>query len=131
MSSFSVSFRPHDPRAHAPAAASGPPVCVLDLTGELDAHTAGEFEAALQKCLDEGHTRLVVSGRDLQYISSAGLGVFMAFVEPIREAGGDIKVAALQPRVFNVFDLLGFPLLFDIVETEEAAVARFAEGPAA
>jgi anti-sigma B factor antagonist len=127
MSNFSVSFRPHG--AAADAGADGGAVCVLDLTGELDAHTATEFEAALQKCLDEGHTRLVVSGRDLQYISSAGLGVFMAFVEPVREAGGDIKIAALQPRVFNVFDLLGFPLLFDIVDTEEAAVARFAEGP--
>ncbi|MDX1420178.1 MAG: STAS domain-containing protein [Rubricoccaceae bacterium] len=123
MSSFSVSFRPHDARD-----ADGARVCVLDLTGELDAHTAGEFEAALQKCLDDGHTRLVVSGRELQYISSAGLGVFMAFVEPVREQGGDIKIAELQPRVFNVFDLLGFPLLFDIVETEEAAVTRFTEG---
>ena len=102
---------------------------MLDLTGELDAHTAGEFEAALQKCFNEGHTRLVVSGRDLQYISSAGLGVFMAFIEPIREGGGDIKIAALQPRVFNVFDLLGFPLLFDIVDSEDAAVARFSEAP--
>ena len=115
MSNFSVSFRPHDTA----------PLCVLDLTGELDAHTAGEFEAALQKCLDDGHTHLIVSGRDLQYISSAGLGVFMAFVEPIRERGGDIKIAALQPRVYNVFDLLGFPLLFDVVETEEMAVTRF------
>ena len=128
MSSFSVSFRPSD-AAEADARAGSPRVCVLDLTGELDAHTAGEFEAALQKCLDEGHTHLVVSGRDLHYISSAGLGVFMAFVEPVRETGGDIKIAALQPRVFNVFDLLGFPLLFDIVESEEAAVARFADGP--
>jgi len=130
MSSFSVSFRPHAGTGPDPGSApDGARVCVLDLAGELDAHTATEFEAALQKCLDEGHTRLVVSGRDLQYISSAGLGVFMAFVEPVREAGGDIKIAALQPRVFNVFDLLGFPLLFDIVDTEEAAVERFTQGP--
>ena len=117
MSNFSVSFRERttDDRS----------VCVLDLTGELDAHTAAEFEVALQTCVEGGHTRLVVHGRDLQYISSAGLGVFMAFLEPIREAGGDIKIAALQTRVFNVFDLLGFPLLFEIVDTEDEAVARF------
>ncbi|NNF58266.1 MAG: STAS domain-containing protein [Rhodothermaceae bacterium] len=123
MSNFSVSFRERS--------TDGLPVHVLDLTGELDAHTAGEFEAALQNCVDAGHTRLVVHGRDLQYISSAGLGVFMAFVESIREAGGDIKIAALQPRVFNVFDLLGFPLLFQIVETEDEAVERFASAESA
>jgi anti-sigma B factor antagonist len=49
----------------------------------------------------------------------------MAFLEPVREGDGDIKIAGLQPRVFTVFDLLGFPLLFDIVDTEDDAVARF------
>ncbi len=122
MSNFSVSFRHRD---------GAPPICVLDLNGELDAHTAGELEAAFQKCLDDGQTRVVVSGRDLQYISSAGLGVFMAYVEPIREAGGDLKIAALQPRVFNVFDLLGFPLLFDITESEDEAVGKFSADAAA
>jgi len=51
--------------------------------------------------------------------------VLMAVVELVREGDGDIKIAGLQPRVFTVFDLLGFPLLFDIVETEDEAVARF------
>ncbi len=113
MSNFSVSFRRRDP------------VCILDLTGELDAHTAGEFEAALQRCVTEADYKLVVQGKDLQYISSAGLGVFMAFVELLREGGGDLKIAGLQPRVFTVFDLLGFPLLFEIMDSEDEAVARF------
>lgn len=104
-------------------------VRVLDLTGELDAHTAPEFEAALQTCLDEGDARLVVDGEHLSYVSSAGLGVFMAFVEPVRERGGDIKIAALPEAVFDVFDLLGFPVLFDFTPTVEAAAARFDSPP--
>jgi len=117
VSSFSVSFRTVD--------ASAGPVCVLDLKGELDAHTASELEAAFQKCLDEGRVRLLVHGGALQYISSAGLGVFMAYVEEARAQGGDIKIAGLAPRVYNVFDLLGFPVLFDITPTEGEAIARF------
>jgi anti-sigma B factor antagonist len=49
----------------------------------------------------------------------------MAYIEELREQGGDIKIAALQPRVYNVFDLLGFPMLFDIVDSEEDAVSKF------
>jgi anti-sigma B factor antagonist len=49
----------------------------------------------------------------------------MAYIEEVRGQGGDIKIAALQPKVFNVFDLLGFPMLFDILDTEETAVSRF------
>ena len=113
MSNFSVSFR------------SIGVVEVLDLSGELDAHTASELEAAIQKCIDEGRNRIVVFGPNLQYISSAGLGVFMAFIEEVRERGGDIKIASLRPRVFTVFDLLGFPHLFDIVESEEEALGLF------
>lgn len=118
--SFSVAFRRHGAAR------------VLAPSGELDAHTAPEFEAALQKALDDGDARLVVDGSGLDYVSSAGLGVFMAFVEPAREAGGDLKVAALPDRVFEVFDLLGFPQVFDVTETVEDAVARFdAPGDAA
>lgn len=113
MSNFSVGFR------------SNGPVKVLDLNGELDAHTAAELEAAIQKCSDDAHYQIVINGKNLQYISSAGLGVFMAYIEDVREAGGDIKIAALQPKVFNVFDLLGFPMLFDILESEDEAVGKF------
>ncbi len=112
MSNFSVGFR-----------TSGS-VQVLELNGELDAHTASELEAAIQKCIPSS-VRIVINGQNLQYISSAGLGVFMAYIEDVREQGGDIKIAELQPRVFNVFDLLGFPMLFDIVDSEADAVARF------
>lgn len=115
MSSFSVGFRTVES------------VQVLDLKGELDAHTASELEAAFQKCRQDGHHNIVVNGENLQYISSAGLGVFMAYIEDVRERGGDIKIAALQPKVFNVFDLLGFPLLFEIVPDEDEAVSRFSD----
>ena len=119
--SFSVTF---DRRAGASAA----PVRVLALRGELDAHTAPDFEAALQACLDDGDHRLVADGSALDYVSSAGLGVFMAFVEPARDGGGDLKIAALPEHVFDVFDLLGFPTVFDMHETVEAAVGAFGGG---
>ena len=113
MSNFSVGFR------------SNGNVQVLALQGELDAHTASELEAAIQKCKEEQNYQIVINGENLQYISSAGLGVFMAYIEEVREEGGDIKIAALQPKVYNVFDLLGFPMLFDIVATEKEALAKF------
>ncbi len=113
MSSFSVDFRTRDD------------VQFLDLKGELDAHTVEEMEAALNRCQDEQRYNIVVNGEGLQYISSAGLGVFLAHIEEVREKGGDIKVAALQDSVYNVFDLLGFPEFLDIVPTEQEAVAAF------
>jgi len=102
---------------------------VLALEGYLDAHTAPEFEKAVQAEFEAGRVRLVVECSRLNYISSAGLGVFMSFIEEIRAAGGDIKICGLVPKVFQVFDILGFSALFDIVPDLPAAIQRYAEAP--
>lgn len=100
-------------------------VSVLSLDGFLDAHTAPVFEEAIQKEFSSGKLRIVVSCEKLTYISSAGLGVFMSFIEEIRDAGGDIKIAAVVPKVLQVFEILGFQSLFDITDTVPQAVAKF------
>lgn len=113
------------------AAESRGAVRVLSLDGYLDAHTAPHFEKAIQEEIQAGNLRLVADCAKLTYISSAGLGVFMSFIEEIREAGGDLKLCAITPKVYQVFDVLGFPALFDIVGTVEEASGRFsaAAGP--
>lgn len=100
-------------------------VRILALDGYLDAHTAPEFEKAIEDEVADGHIRIVADCSRLTYISSAGLGVFMSFIEEIRERKGDIKIAAVQPKVFQVFDVLGFPILFDITETVAEARGKF------
>lgn len=103
-------------------------VRIVALKGFLDAHTAPRFEAAVEEELRGGRNRLVVDCTGLDYISSAGLGVFMTFIDEARAGGGDIKLASIQPKVYQIFDVLGFPALFDIQPTVEEAVARFERG---
>jgi len=102
-------------------------VDVLELKGYLDAHTAPKLEEALQKLLEARRYNIVVNCKDLSYISSAGLGVFMAFIEDVRKNAGDIKLSNMSPRVYNIFDLLGFPLLYEIFKDESEAVKKFFE----
>jgi len=99
--------------------------CCIDLAGYLDAHTATELESIISASIANGCRRIVVNFADLDYISSAGLGVFMVFIESIRAEGGDIKLAAMKPKIFTVFDLLGFPVLFEIYPTVQEAVLAF------
>ncbi|MCC7156168.1 MAG: STAS domain-containing protein [Bryobacterales bacterium] len=98
---------------------------ILTLDGYLDAHTAPAFEKAIQEEFEGGRKNIVVDCARLTYISSAGLGVFMSFIEEIREAGGDIRLAAIIPKVYQVFEVLGFPTLFQIFDNTPAAVASF------
>lgn len=113
MSEFKVGIRSHDT------------ISVIDLKGYLDAHTAPELESAFQKQIDDEQYKFVVNFKDLAYISSAGLGVFMQFIEDIRKNNGDIKLTNMSPRVYNVFDLLGFPVLYEIYNDEVEAIKKF------
>ena len=100
-------------------------ISILRIKGFLDAHTAPKFEQAIQDLVNESRINIVVSMSELNYISSAGLGVFMGFIEEIREKGGDIKLCCMSPKVFKVFDLLGFPALYEIYDKDEEAIQKF------
>lgn len=100
-------------------------VHVLELQGELDAHTASKLEDSLKTLIDTNKHSIIVNCRQLEYIASAGLGVFMAYIEDVRDLGGDIKLTNMTDKVYNVFDLLGFPTLYDIFPDESEAVERF------
>jgi anti-sigma B factor antagonist len=113
MNNFSINHRETDS------------VDVLELSGELDAHTASRLEDSLKRLIDENKYHIVVNCQNLEYIASAGLGVFMAYIEDVRELGGDIKLTNMNPKVYNVFDLLGFPTLYDILNEEQEAIKQF------
>ncbi len=116
MSEFKIQIRSRDNNIH-----------VLELKGYLDAHTTPVLEDAFQTMLNEKKYRLIVNCKELSYISSAGLGVFMAFIEDVRSHNGDIKLSDMSQKVFNIFDLLGFPMLYDILTAEEEAAKKFDE----
>jgi len=115
MSQFTIAIR------------NNPPTQVVDLNGYLDAHTAPQLEQTLQRLVSDQNYNIIVNFRELTYISSAGLGVFMAFIEDVRGNKGDIKLAGMSPKVYNVFDLLGFPMLYEIYDDEQQARQRFLE----
>lgn len=102
-------------------------VSIINLKGYLDAHTAPTLENNFMQLIENSKFKIVVNFEDLAYISSAGLGVFMAYIENIRDNKGDIKLANMSHKIFNIFDLLGFPLLYEIYADEREAIKKFNE----
>jgi len=100
-------------------------VSIIDVKGYLDAHTASDLESEFNNLIRSDKYKVVVNFNDLKYISSAGLGVFMAYVETMRDNKGDIKFSNMNSEVFNIFDLLGFPMLYEFYDQEEEAIKKF------
>ena len=90
-------------------------------------HTAPKFEEAVQAVIDEEQYKIIVDCERLTYISSAGLGVFMGFVEEVRELDGDIKICGLSEKVKQPFEILGFETLYDFCPDVESAKKQFDE----
>jgi anti-anti-sigma factor len=88
---------------------------VLTLTGRIDNSTTDGLKPALEayvaNCRADGD-RLVLDFSKVDYISSVGLRVLMLAAKQIRDQGGTIVVAALQPVVREIFEISRFNLVF-------------------
>ncbi|MCK5221868.1 MAG: STAS domain-containing protein [Candidatus Aminicenantes bacterium] len=100
-------------------------VGVLYPTGHLDAHSVEKFENEMIKMLDDSIVKIVVNCNELNYISSAGMGIIMGYLDEIREKGGDIKLSNVIDRVYEIFDLVGFTEIYEFVDSEEKAIEKF------
>ena len=97
----------------------------VSVEGFLDAHTVPEMEKVIHHLLQEEKYRIIVDFSALSYISSAGLGVFMSVIGDIKSNNGDIILMKMPPKIYKVFDLLGFTEIFSIVDDEETAINVF------
>ncbi|CUU02462.1 anti-sigma B factor antagonist [Candidatus Thermokryptus mobilis] len=98
---------------------------ILKLKGYLDAYTSLQLEQMFRDLINSGNFKFVVNMKDLSYISSAGFGVFMAFVDETRKNKGDIKFSCLSEKIDEIFDLLGFKHIFEVYKSDEEAIKSF------
>ena len=95
---------------------------ILLLNGEVDASNSVILDEAITKAVADGSKSILVDGSGLEYISSAGLGVFMSYLEDFQEKEIDLKIYALSDRVFEVFKILGLDQLMNIYPDKKTAL---------
>lgn len=97
-------------------------VVVARITGRLDAVTTVEAEGQTAQLASS--SRVVLDLSQLTYISSAGLRLLLKLGKQVKEAGGRLVVAALQPMVEEVFQMTGFDKMFEIAADATEAERR-------
>lgn len=101
-------------------------LAILQLKGDLDASSSILLDEYLSRVIDEGAKKILVDFEDLQYISSAGLGVFVSYLERLKSSNIALVLFGMTPKVFNVFGILGIDKLMTIVQDKEKAAALLA-----
>jgi len=102
-----------------------PEVSIVRITGSLDAHTFEKLEETLNQILAQKQFRIVADLSKVEYISSAGAGVFIGALSEAQEHDGNIVLLNPQGSVREGLELLGLTQIFKVVDTEEAALAAF------
>ena len=100
-------------------------VSILRVSGYVDTTTSPDLERRLQALLREKRYHVVVDLARVEYISSAGWGIFISEIREIREHGGDLKLSGMAPDVREVFDLLEFENILQAYTDSDLAVASF------
>ncbi|MDR0407166.1 MAG: STAS domain-containing protein, partial [Holosporales bacterium] len=70
-------------------------------------------------------TKLIISLEQVEYISSAGLRVFLMTGKKLKAAGGNLILCYMAERIFDVFRMSGFDKIIQIVPTLEEATRLF------
>lgn len=105
-------------------------VHVLALTGQLDHSTFLTLQRELEGVGGGDQPSVVLDFANLEYISSAGLGVLIKMARDFRERSGDIRFAALPPRIGSITDMFGFSQVIRIFPKVDEAVTSFETTPA-
>lgn len=97
---------------------------VLSVIGEVDASSSIHLDKAVREAFDDGNQQILIDCTNLNYISSAGLGVFMSYIEEINQNSINFVLFGLTEKVLKVFGILGLDQLLKIKEDKEAAIAE-------
>lgn len=94
---------------------------VFYLKGYVDTYNSHSFQRTITQAIESGYHRLVFHCGGLGYISSTGIGSFVAFLKILEPKGGDIALVQVQPKVYEVFQILGFSEFFAFADSVEHA----------
>ena len=100
-------------------------ISVIKIGGYIDTTTSSELEHALNSLLKSGSYNIIIDLGNVDYVSSAGWGIFISEIKGIREKGGDLKLVRMIPEVYEVFELLEFHYILKAFDSIEDAIKDF------
>jgi anti-sigma B factor antagonist len=83
-------------------------ISIIRVDGVIDTLTATKLEEVLERLLKRQRYNIILDLAGVDYISSAGWGIFISQIREIRENKGDIKLANMIPNVYEIYELLEF-----------------------
>lgn len=88
---------------------------MLSISGEIDGTNVDEFENRVSDAADRTSS-LVLDLGNLEYVSSAGLRVFLTLQKKVKQRGDSVIIKNVNEEVRDIFSVTGFVKLLNIEE---------------
>ena len=75
---------------------------ILNLAGDLDVYSEEEFRDFIEDELKDKNSDLVIDIKDLDYLDSTGLGMFMKIYKMYEENGQKVKIINPKEDIFEM-----------------------------
>ncbi|HUX39508.1 MAG TPA: STAS domain-containing protein [Rectinemataceae bacterium] len=103
---------------------------VVHLGDRLDTYNTDYFERAMGMVLAAGYTKIVFACAELGFVSASGMATFSKMWKILHEKGGTMAFAEVQPRVADIFEILGLTGFFPFRASIDKALEEVAREPA-
>ncbi len=100
-------------------------IVYLQIIGYIDTTTSLELVQHFKELMGKENYQFVVDMSGVNYVSSAGWGVFVGEIKDIRDNGGDIKLVHMTPEVYDVFEMLEFNRILRVYDSVPEAINEF------
>jgi len=100
----------------------------ISVKGRIDSMTSPEIQQQINELILRGERNLVANLEEVNYISSAGLRVFLAAQKQLKKAGGEIVFYKVSNSIFEIFKLGAFDRIFRFAPTKEEITTVFHAG---
>jgi anti-anti-sigma factor len=97
-------------------------IVLLEVVGEVDAHTAPKLEKTLRDTMAQGHRRLVLDASQVGFISSSGLKALLVAQRELGQLGGELRLFGLNAQARRVFRMAGFDNCIPVSDTRQEAM---------
>lgn len=98
---------------------------LVTVKGYVDTMTCSILLNKITNILGSGVFHIIIDMAQVNYVSSAGWGVFVGEIKGIREKGGDLKIVQMTPEVYDVFEMLEFHRILSYYDCIEEAINDF------
>ncbi|HWZ97751.1 MAG TPA: STAS domain-containing protein [Candidatus Dormibacteraeota bacterium] len=101
-------------------------VSVVTLDGRIVlGDESNSFREKLKSMIAEGKKKIVLNMADIKYIDSAGLGTLVAAHLSAKTQGASVRLCNLGKKFHEVMQITKLLTIFDVYDTEAAAISSF------